>query len=451
LNSQTTARMIDLKFDRVSKKYLIRQESTKDSGRSTMGRLRDAFRRPQEFWAVNEVSFEVERGESLGIIGHNGAGKSTILKLLSHITTPTSGEITINGRLSALIEVGSGFHPELTGRENIYLSGSILGMRRGEITSKLDSIVDFAGIRQFIDTPVKRYSSGMYVRLGFSIAAHLDPDILLLDEVLAVGDAAFQAKCLQRIGELEDAGTTIVFISHDLNAVERLCDRVILMDRGRVIANGTPQAVITQYQQLAVTTASPNPRVVSVSKRAEVIGLSFEDSTRRPAVVFQTGAALTARVDFVAHEGIEDAVFDVAIYSDRHVLQCALTTTESGGRRLDLQPGRGTLEFHCPQLGLLPGAYWAEAIITRRGQPLGDYVDVQARRVRLSVEPGEEVRGNFYLPRQWRLTTSGEMCTGTAGDAAADRARGRDGASPMMTGVNDGSRDHDIPDDDPAR
>src|SRR5919206_1977730 len=199
--------MLDLEVNQVSKKYLIRT-SAADAANGRGSGWRNLFRRRSDFWALRNVSFGVERGEALGIIGHNGAGKSTILKLLSSITAPTSGEITINGRLSALIEVGSGFHPELTGRENIYLNGSILGMRRREIAKKLDSIVEFAGVRQFIDTPVKRYSSGMYARLGFSIAAHLDPDILLLDEVLAVGDASFQAKCLQRIGELKRMGTT---------------------------------------------------------------------------------------------------------------------------------------------------------------------------------------------------------------------------------------------------
>jgi ABC-type polysaccharide/polyol phosphate transport system ATPase subunit len=196
--------MIDLRVNRVSKRYRIGQDEGPSGARGSLfRRLQKLKSRYQSFWALRGVSFEVERGETLGIIGPNGAGKSTILKLLSRITAPTEGEIMINGRLSALIEVGSGFHPELTGRENIYLSGSILGMHRREIARKLESIVDFAGVRSFVDTPVKRYSSGMYVRLGFSIAAHLQPDILLLDEVLAVGDAAFQTKCFKRISELK--------------------------------------------------------------------------------------------------------------------------------------------------------------------------------------------------------------------------------------------------------
>ncbi len=219
--------MIDLSVDHVSKRYRVRRTADANGGPRTVRQKLQALRGgSDEFWALRDISFDVARGETLGIIGHNGAGKSTILKVLSSVTAPTGGEITIRGRLSALIEVGSGFHPELTGRENIYLSGSILGMRRREIAAKLERIIDFAGVRDFIDTPVKHYSSGMYVRLGFSIAAHLEPDILLLDEVLAVGDAAFQVKCLDRVNELHRQGRTIVFISHDLGAVERMCGRV---------------------------------------------------------------------------------------------------------------------------------------------------------------------------------------------------------------------------------
>jgi lipopolysaccharide transport system ATP-binding protein len=240
--------MIDLKFDHVSKRYRIHHESEEESARNPL--LRKARRLlgwRQDFWALRDVSFEVKRGEALGIIGSNGAGKSTILKLVSSITAPTNGEITICGRLAALIEVASGFHPELTGRENAYLNGALLGMQRREITKKLDSIVDFAGVSQFIDTPVKRYSSGMYLRLGFAIAAHLDPDILLLDEVLAVGDAAFQIKCMQRIRKLKQGGTTILFVSHNLSSVETLCDRVLLVDHGQIHSSGPPRDVIAEY------------------------------------------------------------------------------------------------------------------------------------------------------------------------------------------------------------
>jgi lipopolysaccharide transport system ATP-binding protein len=234
--------MKDLVLDRVSKRYYLHSTPS-----AAGGSRRSRWRRLDEFWALRDVSFALERGETLGIIGSNGAGKSTILKLLSGVTAPTLGEITIRGRLSALIEVGSGFHPELTGRENIYLSGSILGMRRREIASKLEAIIDFAGVRDFIEVPVKHYSSGMYLRLGFSIAAHLEPDILLLDEVLAVGDAEFQIKCLERINELHQHGRTIVFISHDLGAVERLCERAILMEHGRIVDVGPTREITRRY------------------------------------------------------------------------------------------------------------------------------------------------------------------------------------------------------------
>jgi len=248
----TPSGMTDLLVERVSKRYTVTEPISEESDRGALRRTVSRFRqRPVEFWALRDISFQVARGETLGIIGDNGAGKSTLLKLLSGVTSPTTGQLTVRGRMSALIEVGSGFHPELTGRENVYLSGSILGMRRREIAAKLERIIDFAGVRRFIDTPVKRYSSGMYLRLGFSIAAHLEPDILLLDEVLAVGDAEFQAKCLERINELHRHGRTIVFISHDLSAVEYLCRRVLLLGHGRILADGPPREVVEMYRDPA--------------------------------------------------------------------------------------------------------------------------------------------------------------------------------------------------------
>src|SRR3954467_5331388 len=184
---------------------------------------------PEEFWVLNHISFDLKRGETLGVIGHNGAGKSTMLKHLSGIMEPTRGKIEVNGRLSALIEVGAGFHPDLTGRENVYLNGVILGMSRAEVKRKFDEIVEFAGLEEFIDTPVKRYSSGMFARLGFSVAAHLDPDILLVDEVLSVGDYSFQRKCVERMTQVIENGTTVVFISHNLRAIGNLCARSLLL------------------------------------------------------------------------------------------------------------------------------------------------------------------------------------------------------------------------------
>lgn len=417
----------DLSFRGVSKRYRIRQGreepsgeargvgKTGDAGRGWMRRLRDLSRRSKEFWALRDVSFAVERGASLGIIGHNGAGKSTVLKLLSNITTPTRGEISINGSLSALIEVGSGFHPELTGRENIYLNGSILGMRRREITAKLERIVEFAGIKEFLDVPVKRFSSGMYVRLGFSIAAHLEPDILLLDEVLAVGDLAFQAKCLQRIEDLRQTGTTIVFISHDLGAVQRLCKRALLMRRGEIVASGSAFDVINEYQRAASDFAPPELHGQLLSKAAAITALNLLDADGRPTEVSRTGAPLVAQLDYRAQEAIGDAVFEVFFYTADRELHCQLTT-EVSGEPLHLPPGAGSVEFSCEELGLQPGLYYVDATIRHRGAPAGKNIDWQNRRAVLRVDPCKLVRGKFYLPHVWRheCRTAGSIASEVA-------------------------------------
>lgn len=216
-------------------------------------RIAGVFRRrgtgggQRDFWALRDVSFEVQPGEVLGIIGANGAGKSTVLKILSRITEPTEGEVILRGRVASLLEVGTGFHPELTGRENIFLNGVILGMKRAEVARKFDEIVAFSGVEEFLDTPVKRYSSGMYVRLAFAVAAHLDPEILIVDEVLAVGDVAFQEKCLGKMGEVASSGRTVLFVSHNMAAISALCTRGLLMENGVAVRSGTARDVVSDY------------------------------------------------------------------------------------------------------------------------------------------------------------------------------------------------------------
>lgn len=396
--------MIDLRFDHVSKEYRIRQEAERESARFGLARmLRNLRRQAKQFWALKDVSFEVSRGEALGIIGHNGAGKSTILKLLSKITAPTSGNIMISGKLAALIEVGSGFHPELSGRENVFLSGSILGMRRREIAKKLDSIIDFAGVRQFIDTPVKRYSSGMYVRLGFSIAAHLHPDILLLDEVLAVGDAAFQARCFKRISELKESGTTIVFISHDLSSVEFLCDRALLLSHGEIAADGWPRDVINQYERTANEALLPDPPDTKMGdslKPVKITGLTFHDYEGRESSHAHTGSPLVARVEFSASESVRDVIFEIFFYSQDSKFHCQYSTSLSGDQ-IDLAQGTGAVEFSCAELGLQPDLYYADAIIKRRAT--GEEIDWQYRRAVIRVDSGKSVLGTFYAPHEWRI------------------------------------------------
>src|SRR6202140_3519045 len=287
--------MIDLKFERVSKKYKL----PSNGDRPKRWYSRGLGRKSGQMWALRNVSFEVNEGEALGIVGHNGAGKTTILRILSSITAPTEGEVTIRGRLAALVEVGSGFHPELTGLENIDLHGAMLGMRKSEIRKKLDSIIEFSGVGRYIEVPVKRYSSGMFVRLGFAIAAHLDPDILLLDEVLAVGDAAFQAKCLERIAELRKSGRTIVFISHDLAAVYRLCDRALLLSHGCILSDGPPRQVIDEYQQMTFADqgmSADEESDTAIPARCTSISFSPPES---PAGI-RTGHPLVARLAYKA-------------------------------------------------------------------------------------------------------------------------------------------------------
>jgi ABC-2 type transport system ATP-binding protein len=391
--------MIDLSFECVSKRYRIQSEAEwRNSG--LLGRVQRLRAQKKDFWAVKDVSFEVRRGESLGIIGHNGAGKSTILKLLSNITTPTHGEITINGRLSALLEVGSGFHPELTGRENIYLSGSILGMRRSEITSKLDSIIDFSGVRPLVDVPVKRYSSGMYVRLGFSITAHLDPDILLLDEVLAVGDAAFQEKCKKRIGELHRRGTTLVFISHDLTAVRNLCQRVLLLQQGEIVAVGNPDEVIHRYTETA--NFHQAPQIQGETRIAEIINVSFYDLRANASTGFMTGGPLTARLEYLIHDQIPDGSVSLFfLSSDGNV--ATQWTTSLNGVGLDMRRGLGSIEFSCLELGLQPGVYQIDACVEDAGTK--EVFEWQHGCASIHVEAGKKIQGNFYMPHNWRQTS----------------------------------------------
>lgn len=372
--------MIDVSCRAVSKRYVVRHAN-----------------RVQDFWALRDVSFDVSRGEALGVIGSNGAGKSTLFKLLASITTPSAGEIVLRGRLSALLEVGSGFHPELTGRENVFLSGAILGMKRAEIAAKFDQIVDFAGVGGFIDTPVKWYSSGMYVRLGFSIAAHLDPDILLIDEVLAVGDAAFQDQCIARIRALRLQGTTALFISHDLAAVEQLCDRVLLLERGQIAQAGAPQAVVSEYRRRAAVHVEPSAPAPVHAGGAEITAVALLPAGPGHASV-RTGDPLGVRIDYVVAPSLSDAVVEVFFYSaDGQVLVCQQTTALAAPHLV--LAGGGAMEFWFDECPLQPGQYTLAASCR---QLSGHDLLSWRSGPRLEVRLGKMVRGHFYAPHRWR-------------------------------------------------
>jgi len=312
-------------------------------------------RRPElearEFWAVHDVSFEVRRGEAFGVIGPNGAGKSTMLKLLSGIMTPTRGTLAIHGRLSALIEVSAGFHPDLTGRENIYLNGTILGMSRREIAARFDEIVAFSGLEEFIDTPVKRYSSGMFARLGFSVAAHVDPDVLVVDEVLSVGDFVFQQRCLERMNAVIHGGTTVVFVSHNLHAVAELCQRSLLLDRGQVVAQGPTEEVIRTYLDRAdAQRARRDVSGVFVSK------VEVRDEAG-PRLHFASGDAVTIDVEVVSRGNFEKLALEVGLKDarDYHIFN---TSTENLlGTTFTLGPDEAVTCQFALSLHLVPGRY----------------------------------------------------------------------------------------------
>jgi homopolymeric O-antigen transport system ATP-binding protein len=318
---------------------------------------------PNTFWALKDVSFDVHRGEIVGIIGRNGAGKSTLLKILSRITEPTSGEVEISGRVGSLLEVGTGFHPELTGRENIFLNGAILGMKRAEIAARFDEIISFAGTEKFLDTPVKFYSSGMYTRLAFAIAAHLEPEILIVDEVLAVGDAEFQKKCLGKMGDVAKSGRTVLFVSHNMAAVTALCNRTILLERGEAIFDGRSSDAITQhYAQMLGTSTSDGdlastPRVGSGKARFASVSVHASSQKHAFAEIVQTGCDLIIETKLEAMREVPECNVAVIIY-DASGYRLIDTNLSQRGEFLKLESGdKAEVTFRLRDLLLKPGTY----------------------------------------------------------------------------------------------
>lgn len=353
-----------------------------------------------QFWALRDVSFEVRAGEVLAVIGPNGAGKSTVLKILAQIVEPTSGRATIRGRLGALLEVGTGFHAELTGRENIYLNGAILGMRRAEIRSKLDEIVDFSGVEPFLDTPVKRYSSGMYLRLAFAVAAHVEPDILVVDEVLAVGDAAFQKKCIGKVGQIAHTGRTVIFVSHQLSVVQKLCNRAILIGDGTIKADGPTAKVIETYLRTITDQAAQDLATRALRSgrgRVRLTAIEIEGDGGVPT----SGQRMRFRFRAAGDQSLVDCSF--TIYDE---FGDAVTSFDSAEHSDGELVGDSFVCEFRPCL-LRPGRYRINAALTSREGALEDHVEGAAT---FDVRPGilggrlvnaEPGYGSMTMPHHW--------------------------------------------------
>lgn len=453
-----------IKFSKVSKRFILHHERPRSFqdmvvnlfGLRTPSRRGVAMPEPvnQEFWALRDVNFSIYAGEAVGIIGENGSGKSTSLKMMSKILEPTSGSVSVKGKVSALLELGTGFHPELTGRENIFLNGSLLGISRKEMAARYDTIVNFAEIRDFIDTPIKHYSSGMVMRLGFAIAINVDPDILLTDEVLAVGDEAFQRKCLDYISTLRRRGVTIIFVSHALEAVRSLCRRVIWLDHGRLIADGPAGTVIDRYlayenekhaERLRAEHESrpPNMPALPVASeesmayeedlapggeaeqetddeeygpdveeefsslprdRAEITAVTFLGADEKEAGVFYTTQPLTIRIHYRAQSRIENPVFGLALYTENGT-HLNGPNTRFADYEIPGIEGEGYVDYKIDALPLLAGRYYVTVAVT--GAELSDMLDHKHLIGSFIVQPTpglSERAGLLYILSHWKAS-----------------------------------------------
>ncbi|MFZ2006015.1 MAG: ABC transporter ATP-binding protein [Stellaceae bacterium] len=364
-------------------------------------------------WALRGVSFEVPKGEVVGIIGRNGAGKSTLLKILSRITFPTAGDVKVRGRVASLLEVGVGFHNELTGRENVYLNGSILGMRKREVDRRFEQIVEFAGVNQLLDTQVKHYSSGMRLRLGFAVAAHLDPDILIVDEVLAVGDAGFQKKCLDAMDGLQSGGRTVLFVSHNMAAVENLCSRGIWIDDGKVRMDGGAKEVIAAYMASFADAGSAETMLESSETRIgngqiRFTRLEYLAPDGRPCLVTRSGDPLVLRLHFDAKTTLQNVSFGFRLYTGLGTLITETCNVLQGISIPKVEPGGGYVDVALEALNLLPAKYSLSLWVTdERGHQIYDgdaraALEVEAANIYASGWLPDSRQGIVFFSQKWR-------------------------------------------------
>lgn len=354
-----------IKVEGLSKEYVLGGEATeqKTFREMIMGAVTEPVKRlkrlqgrstqQERFWALKDINFTVNEGEVVGIIGANGAGKSTLLKVLSRITAPTEGQIEYKGKIASLLEVGTGFHPELSGRENIFINGAILGMTRVEITKRFDEIVEFAGVEKFLDTPVKRYSSGMYVRLAFAVAAHMDPDILIVDEVLAVGDTAFQKKCLGKIKDVSKSGRTVLFVSHNMAAIQALCSTGLMLEQGSLVANGSAAAVVDRYLKRAQCDIADGIE----GKLGQLVTAAKISSSKSTEVQqFQMGTGVSIKLYFETERILPNVIISIGIKSEFGEIVAILGSFDMDN--LSIVAGKSVIIGEIDKLMLTPGTYF---------------------------------------------------------------------------------------------
>lgn len=389
-----------IEVNNISKSYRISHQT-----KAAYGTLKDDFanllkkplgRSDEEseiFWALKDVSFEVNQGEAFGIIGKNGSGKSTLLKILSKIVEPTSGTARLTGKVASMLEVGTGFHPELTGRENIYFNGSMIGMSRKEIERKFNEIVDFSGVEKFLDTPVKFYSSGMYVRLAFAVAAHLEPDILIIDEVLAVGDAQFQKKSLNKMLSIAKEGRTIIFVSHSMPSVTQLCDRALLLVKGKVKYIGEAEFVTDQYLSRTMPATAETHFEENPKMNAQFLEIHLENQKGEKTEALDLDKPWTLYVRYKVEEACKDTMVAVEILNNEGHPLYMTTDSDHLNKMRTLEPGRYEARIYFDHITFTPGTYYVRASIQQPGKVLHDSFDNMPLRIR---QKASDIRSTYF-------------------------------------------------------
>lgn len=420
-------------FDHVSKRYHLSRNRPRSFRELFVGRSAPSRPGPplsSNLWALHDVTFQIGAGETVALIGANGAGKSTSLKLISRIMQPTAGRVTVRGRVAALLELGTGFHPDLSGRDNVFLSGALAGMGGQEIARKYDSIVDFAELEAFMDVPVKHYSSGMFARLAFAVSVHLEPDVLLVDEVLAVGDQQFQLKCLDRIADLRRQGITICLVTHAIETVRQLCSRAVWFEHGRLRADGSAEAVAREYLDVTIAQEAQRlletPAVVAEGQRlgnrkVEIVGVKLMDANGQPAAIFRTGQPLTVEMRYQAEQPVANPVFGIGIHRNDG-LHISGPNTAVNQAPVRMVMGDGTVTYSIPALPLLDGLYHLTvAAVNEDDTEVYDFHDrAYPFRVVNRKEDHQEVFGLITLRGVWSVNGVGQA----ARAGAPPKARG---------------------------